>query len=408
MTRRAVLWGGIAAATVVAAVVAVVWFSSGASVDEPERGSAGGSVPILSANFGGSGPGSLVRAMTMPGLHDVLERRMLAARVVYRSTSGDGQPTVVSGSVFIPAGDPPDGGWPVIAYGHGTTGIDKSCAPSSSDSLLGYAEAVGVLVRRGYAVALADYQGIGTPGVHPYTDSRTAGLNMIDAVRALRATFRYVSNRWGAFGGSQGGGAAWAADEQARTYAPELKLVGAVTVSPTADLTGLADRAERGTLTTEQEILLSGIVKSLTQLHPDVKRDDYRRDEGARDSDVDSPCTAPVAPAAAPTTTSPTKIASDDIAPRSLAAADRLRKYLSEWALPQQRLSAPLYVWYGGTDPFIDPSWTADAVRRVCALGGTVAVVFERDKGHGEINYNDQFNWLTDRFADRPVTNACA
>jgi hypothetical protein len=37
-----------------------------------------------------------------------------------------------------------------------------------------------------------------------------------------------------------------------------------------------------------------------------------------------------------------------------------------------------------------------------------VAVVFERDKGHGEINYNDQFNWLTDRFAEGPVTNACA
>ena len=198
------LWAGVAAATVVAVVVAVVWFSSGSFVNEPERGSAGGSVPVAAADLSGSGPGSLVRAMTMPWLHDVLERRMLAARVVYRSTSGDGQPTVVSGSVFIPSGDPPAGGWPVIAYGHGTTGVDKSCAPSSSDSLLGYAQAVGGLVRRGYAVALPDYQGIGTPGVHPYTDSRTAGLNMIDAVRALRATFRSVSNRWGAFGGIAG------------------------------------------------------------------------------------------------------------------------------------------------------------------------------------------------------------
>ena len=405
MMRRTVLWAGVAAATVVAVVVAVVWFSSDAPVNEPERGAAGGSVAVLSADLSGSGPGSLVRAMTMPGLRDVLERRMLAARVVYRSTSGDGQPTVVSGSVFIPSGDPPDGGWPVIAYGHGTTGIDQSCAPSSSDSLLGYAQAVGVLVRRGFAVALADYQGVGTPGVHPYTDSRTAGLNMIDAVRALRATFRYVSSRWGAFGGSQGGGAAWAAAEQASTYAPELKLVGAVAVSPLADLTGLVDKAQQGTLTTEQKIMLSGIVKSLSRLHPDINRDDYRRGTGARNSDVDSPCSAPEVGSPADAAK---KIEPDDVAPNSPDAADRLRHYLAEWALPQQRLSAPLYVWYSGTDPFIDPSWTADAVRRVCSLGGTVEVVFERDKGHGEINYSDQFNWLTDRFADRPVTNACA
>ena len=35
--------------------------------------------------------------------------------------------------------------------------------------------------------------------------ARTAGLNMIDAVRALRFTFKNVSNRWMALGHSQGG-----------------------------------------------------------------------------------------------------------------------------------------------------------------------------------------------------------
>ncbi|PXX05203.1 hypothetical protein C8E89_119108, partial [Mycolicibacterium moriokaense] len=50
MMRRAVLWAGVAAATVVAVVAAVVWFSSGASVDEPQRGFAGGSVPVLNAD----------------------------------------------------------------------------------------------------------------------------------------------------------------------------------------------------------------------------------------------------------------------------------------------------------------------------------------------------------------------
>ena len=57
-------------------------------------------------------------------------------------------------------------------------------------------------------------------GLHPYLDSRTAGLNIIDSVRALRAAFSDVSARWVALGGSQGGGAVWSADEQVASYAP--------------------------------------------------------------------------------------------------------------------------------------------------------------------------------------------
>jgi hypothetical protein len=65
-------------------------------------------------------------------------------------------------------------------------------------------------------------------------------------------------------------------------------------------------------------------------------------------------------------------------------------------------------VWYGGTDTIVDASWITGAIKRACALGGTVTVQFEKNKGHGEINYSDQWQWLTDRFAGRPVTNDCA
>jgi hypothetical protein len=228
---------------------------------------------------------------------------------------------------------------------------------------------------------------------------------MIDAVRALRATFPNVSNRWGTFGGSQGGGAAWAADEQARTYAPELDLVGAVAVSPVTDLTGLVDKAQQGSLTTEQRFGMAEITESLARLHPDINRDDYRRGAAVRYWGSLAACSGPemddradAADAVKPT----------DVAPSTPAAADRLRHYLRQWALPQQRLSAPLYVWYGGADTLLDARWTADAVKRACALGGTVVAVFENDKGHGEVDYVDQFSWLTDRFAAKPVTDACA
>src|SRR4051812_40015397 len=49
--------------------------------------------------------------------------------VLYRSTSVAGRKIAVSGLVSVPKGDPPKGGWPVISWAHGTTGIPDVCAP---------------------------------------------------------------------------------------------------------------------------------------------------------------------------------------------------------------------------------------------------------------------------------------
>jgi Secretory lipase len=397
-------WVALGAAVVIVLIAIPVLWAVG--VFDPSREEGAEPSPIHGADLGGTGPGSLLSARTMPGLAKLSAAdNMRAARVVYRSTSGDtGSSTVVSGSVFTPAGDAPSGGWPVVAYGHGTTGIDEPCAPSLSDSLLGMADTIAAITGKGFAVAFPDYQGLGTNGVHPYTDARTAGLNLIDAVRALRHTFPNVSDRWVALGGSQGGGAAWSADEQASSYAPELKLLGAVAISPAADVTGLVDKAQAGTLTADQRPALQLVVESLARLHQDLNRDDYRHGAAAKYWDVLSSCSEAkrserdqAAHALGPI----------DLAPGTPAAADRLRQSLHRWALPQQRLSAPLYVWYGGADTYIDADWTSAAIRRACDLGGTVAWRYEANKGHGETDLTEEVQWIADRFAGRPVTNDC-
>jgi pimeloyl-ACP methyl ester carboxylesterase len=362
--------------------------------------------PISSADLNGTGPGSLVTATTMPAVTRTVEGRSLrAARVVYRSTDGDnGSPTVVSGSVFTPRGDAPQGGWPVVSLGHGTLGIDGPCAPSLSPNLLNLVHYVKALTGIGFAVALPDYQGLGTKGIHPYSDARTAGFNMIDAVRALRHTFGDISDKWAAIGDSQGGGASWAADEQAASYAPELNLVGAVASSPAADISGLVDKAEQGTLTTEQRPVVQALVETLARLHPDVNRDDFR-DFTARqvwDDLLDCSEGGAYRRAAAIQRLGPR-----EFAPHSPEAADRLRGLLADWALPQQPLSAPLYVWYGGKDPFIDSEWTATAIQRACELGGEVTIQFDPEGGHNPANALKFIAWMVDRFADKPVPNDC-
>jgi hypothetical protein len=389
----------------VAALIAVAWVFGPGIVDHFSDASSETS-QIATAHIGGSDPGSLVSATTMDALNRNPDSGLWeSARVLYRSTSGDtGQPTVVSGSMYIPKTPVPEGGWPVVAFGHGTTGIDEPCAPSLSPSLLNMTTWVVTLIKKGYAVAFTDYQGLGAPGVHPYTDGKTEGLNVIDSVRALRHTFPNVSNRWASFGGSQGGGAVWAADEQAATYAPELDLVGVVAMSPAADVSGIVDKAVAQTMTTDQAPAMIALVEVLARLHPDLNRDDYRSGAAAKYWDILTSCSGAKSldrGAAAE------QVKASDYVPHTPQAADRLRTLLKQWALPQQRLSAPLSIVYGGHDAIIDPQWTTDAIARACALGGTLVWDLQQDKDHGNVDISPQFDWLADRFAGKPVQNEC-
>jgi hypothetical protein len=392
-------------AALVAASITVAWVF-GPDIVNHFKGASSETSQIPTAHIGGSDPGSLVSATTMPELSKNPESGLWeSARVLYRSTNGDtGQPTVVSGSVYVPKTPAPEGGWPVVAFGHGTTGIDEPCAPSLSPSLLNMTSWVVGLIKKGYAVAFTDYQGLGAPGVHPYTDAKTEGLNVVDSVRALRHTFPDVSSRWAAFGGSQGGGAVWAADEQAATYAPELQLVGAVAMSPAADVSGLVDKAQAQMLTTDQAPAWFPVVEVLARLHPDMNRDDYRSGAAAKYWDILTSCSGPKSldrnDAAA-------ELKATDFVPRTPEAADRMRTLLRQWALPQQPLSAPLSIIYGGQDTLIDAQWTTDAIVRACAVGGPIVWDLQPDKGHGNVDISTQFAWIADRFAGIPVQSEC-
>jgi pimeloyl-ACP methyl ester carboxylesterase len=240
--------------------------------------------------------------------------------------------------------------------------------------------------------------------VHPYTDARTAGLNMIDAVRALRATFKNVSTRWAALGHSQGGGAAWAADERAREYAPELDLVGAVALAPAADVTKLVDKAQAGTLTSDQTLAFMLVVESLARRFPELNRDDFRHGTARRSWDALTACAGPLVDRRADAAA---HLSPADVAPNSPIAATRMRQLLQRWALPQQALSAPLYVVYGDKDTLIDAQWTTDAIARACSLGGSITWDVQPGKGHGDIDFSAALSWIVDRFAGKPVTDEC-
>lgn len=94
-------------------------------------------------------------------------------------------------------------------------------------------------VRRGYAVAQTDYEGIGTPGIHPYMVAISEANDVTDIVRAARQIDANVGSRWIVMGHSQGGAAALATAAAGQQIAPELELVGVVAYAPFSNPDGL-------------------------------------------------------------------------------------------------------------------------------------------------------------------------
>jgi alpha-beta hydrolase superfamily lysophospholipase len=159
--------------------------------------------------------------------------------ITYVSEDSHGQPIVVSGTVAVPKSTPPDGGWPVISWAHGTTGYADTCAPSAdtADGLVH--DYVGMVtpmldswVARGYAVVQTDYQGLGTPGGHPYVDGVSEANTVTDILRAARDLDPSIGSEWVAIGHSQGGQAVLFTAQDAERRDPELNLLGVVSIAP--------------------------------------------------------------------------------------------------------------------------------------------------------------------------------
>jgi hypothetical protein len=326
--------------------------------------------------------------------------------MVYRSISGiDGTERDVSGSVFVPPGAPPSGGWPVIAYGHGTTGIANDCGPSGYPDLLGYDLVVASLLDLGYVVSLTDYEGLGHRGVHPFLEPRTAAFNMIDSVRAAREVVPDASTRWLAVGMSQGGQASWAANELAGEYGDGLQFLGSASLSPYADLSDLPALAEAGWLTKAQQVLLPKLVFGLRPTHPDLNPDDYLHGALARNQDVWLACTGPLLEQQS---TAVGELTISDSEPVSPKATEALRQALFRYALPQRPATGPMLVITGDDDDIVRWQWVSSAVKKACAQGSIVEFVIRPGEGHNNLNGGPRVaEWLRERLAGIPPVNTC-
>jgi hypothetical protein len=96
-----------------------------------------------------------------------------AYRVLYSTVNQHDQPAVSTGALFLPPGPAPEGGFPVIAWAHGTVGLGDDCTPSALPRTPRDDEYLSHWLGEGYAVVASDYAGLGTPGLMSYLNSVT-------------------------------------------------------------------------------------------------------------------------------------------------------------------------------------------------------------------------------------------
>src|SRR4051794_4669735 len=206
------------------------------------KGPAGTAFYTPPSHLSGKSHGGLIWARRLTGAA-ALRGGSANKLLLYRSRSANGKTAAVSGTLTLPKGHAPKGGWPVITYAHGTTGIADVCAPSrdsASNAAHGLNAYAYPLLRRwvkaGYAVVRTDYAGLGTPGVHPFLNGHAEGYSVLDAVRAARKLDKRIGRRVVIAGHSQGGQSALWAASLARRWTPELKLRGTLALAPVSHL----------------------------------------------------------------------------------------------------------------------------------------------------------------------------
>lgn len=174
-------------------------------------------------------PGKLLRSEALTPQQS-LASAGLNLRILYSSTDGldNLTPVAVSGALFVPKGPAPAGGWPLMAWAHGTVGSADRCAPSLNQRSPRDTRYLNHWLEQGYAIVATDYQGLGTPGLHPYGLTRPLAYGVLDSIRAVGAAPVNVSRRAVVFGQSQGGRAAFATAVMAKDYAPDVEVVGVV------------------------------------------------------------------------------------------------------------------------------------------------------------------------------------
>jgi acetyl esterase/lipase len=313
----------------------------------------------------------------------------------------------VSGVVIVPPGDPPPGGRPIVAWAHPTSGVVPRCAPSLAIFLFEQIQGLRSFIRDGYVVAATDYPGLGTPETHPYLVGESEGRAVLDSVRVASAMPGAGGGRkFVVWGHSQGGHAALFTGILAKSYAPELDLLGVAAAAPATDLTTLMNddidsvggkNITAMTLWSWQRVFHANMDKIVDpRAMPAVDELVQECIEGPFDIKRRARTEAPLEQYFL-TTKHPS-----DLEPWHTLLANN-----SPGALPPE---IPVFLAQGTDDVIIHPEVTQNYEAGLCKAGSKVRMILMPGIGHGraaQASTSALLDWAADRFDGKPAPNDC-
>lgn len=349
-------------------------------------------------------PGTLLRyqPMALPAFY-----RARAWRILYVTRDFAGRPIISSGMVVMSAyADKIPSRREIVAYAHPTTGVARKCAPTvrqkPTEAIIGLAQ----LIRGRYIIAASDYPGLGTPGPVGYLVGLGQGRAVIDSVRAARRIPDVRGGtRFALWGFSQGGHAALFAADQAKTYAPELSLVGVAATAPPTDLRALlyaSIETVPGRILTAMT-LWSWSGKYGAPLAPLVDADVAKVVRSVSSNCVDD-LGGKLDVLAAQRPLKQRFLSAD---PGRTPPWNELLRANSMFHLPA---GVAAFLAQGGADTIVRPETTHRLAEASCRAGNRVKYLALPGAGHTRsagLAVEDAMAWIADRFAGAPAPSTC-
>jgi len=400
----------LAAGAAITALLAPSLTSAAGTAAAPDPSQGDGGVPAF---YGwteavSARPGTMLRTEPLPDAL-VLENAAKGVRILYASTDGlDGRtPIPVSGALFVPKGEAPEGGWPLMAWAHGTVGVADVCAPSFAGRSQRDITYLNHWLAQGYAVVASDYQGLGTPGGHPYMASRPAAYSVLDGVRAVQGGDFGLSKKVVLVGQSQGGGGAFATAGYAQSYAPELDVRGTVaTGTPwvtAKTFAGATDGARETPQETFAYILL--ILYLVQQTDPSFRFEDYVSDKAMPAVKLGATgCLGAVAE----------RVMADGLTFNNTFLKDpteKLAAVFGQMGYSTLKPAAPVFMGTGGKDVDVPPPMQKALIIAACREGARLETHLYPELDHsGAVNgsLKDSTPFVKKAFAGEPIAGDCA
>jgi hypothetical protein len=345
-------------------------------------------------------PGSLVRSE--PAKDYDLPAGVTATRILYHSRNAAGEDVLASGVVLVPYGKPPADGWPLLAWSHGTSGVDRACAPSRMNRVFYNWEGLYEYVMMGYAVVATDYVGLGTEGRHAYVDITSNGTDVIHSVPAARAAVPNLSTRWIAIGHSQGGlSVMGVAELEAKIRDPNF--LGTVALAGASDVRDVIDSV----LAIKQPVLnglLAFMVYGAKSVYPELNLSQIFTDKALAlyNTSVEDGCSS----AAGAFSALPT----DEMLKPSWRDNRTLQKFLDRNRPGARPTYGPILLVVGGSDVLFAERASQKVVGRLCKAGQKIQRNVYPGLGHDPLVYGslrDQLDWIAARFAGEPAPTNC-